>query len=170
MKGQSELENHKKTHVQNISTSESKCSKCEKVYTNMGKLRRHDWRSHRAIECNICGITLKSRDEISNHRKLEHNLSRKIRCKYFPSCIDEDECFFEHDQNDVSKVEKRKSRFCLKGEKCEDQSCEYSEMNHNVKNVVCKYQSKCNKQDCMFKHLMEKASFLAVCTQNLEKI
>ena len=161
------LVEHKKTHTNTESYS---CGKCEKVYSTMSKLRRHDWRSHRTIECNICGKSLESREDISDHRKTEHRMTRKIKCKYFPNCIDENECFFEHDNADDSQEEERKSRYCLKGEKCEDQSCIYSEINHlNVKNVMCRYQSRCKKSECMFKHIMEKASFLAACTQNLQK-
>ena len=169
-KDHGDLENHKKTHAQSTQVVESQCGKCDKVYPNMSKLRRHDWRSHRTIDCNICGITLESRDQISNHRKTEHKMSRKIKCKYFPNCIDENECFFLHEENDDSHEEERKSRFCLKGENCEDQSCEYSEVNHlSVKNVMCRYQSKCKKTECMFKHAIEKASFLAACTQNWQE-
>ena len=161
------IDEHNKSHTENESYS---CEKCDKVYASMSKLRRHDWRSHRTIDCNICGINLESREDISNHRKIEHKMSRKIKCKFFPNCIDENECFFEHEEIQGSQEEARKSKYCLKGEKCNDQSCEYSEVNHlNVKNVMCRYQSKCKKPECMFKHIVDKASFLAVCTQNLQK-
>ena len=170
--GQTELMSHKRTHIINNQEVELKCSKCEKVYPNMSKLRRHDWRSHRTVNCNICGLSLESREDISNHRKIEHNLFRKMKCRYFPNCIDENECFFEHEEQDSTQLEEKigKSRYCLKGESCEDQSCEYSEVNHlNVKNVLCRFQAKCNKAECMFKHTMERASFLAVCTENSKK-
>ena len=169
--GQDELVNHRRSHDQSKQVSKIKCSKCEKEYTNMSKLRRHDWRSHRSVDCNICGSSLESREEISNHRKVVHKMSRKTTCRFFPNCIDEDECFFAHNQNEESQEDRTgKSRYCLKGEKCEDQSCEYSEVNHlNVKNVICRFQERCNKPECMFKHMMERASFLAACTQNSEK-
>merc|ERR1712013_203644 len=169
---QEELEDHKRIHVQTVKQSENECSKCGKVYSNMSKLRRHDWRSHRTVDCSICGLSIESREQITNHRKTEHNMSKKIKCRYFPNCIDEDECFFEHDdEKDKQKEEPSgKSRYCLKGENCQDQSCEYSEVNHlNVKNVMCRFQSKCNKSECMFKHIMERASFLTNCTQNFKK-
>ena len=89
--GQNEFISHKRTHVINTEEVEIKCSKCEKVYSNMSKLRRHDWRSHRAVNCNICGLSLRSREDISNHRKIEHNLYRKMKCRYFPNCFDENE-------------------------------------------------------------------------------
>ena len=139
----------------------------------MSKLRRHDWRSHREIDCNICGITLGNRYEISTHRKSEHQIFRRIKCRFFPNCIDDEECFFEH-EDDSSKIQNEnraeKSRYCPEGEKCENQSCEYNETNHlGVKNVMCRFQAKCNRPECMFKHVMERASFLGDCTQNYRK-
>ena len=91
---------------------------------------------------------------------------------YFPKCIDEKECFCDHNEKEDKQTEERvgKSRYCLRGENCEDQSCEYSEVNHmNVKNVMCRYQAKCNKTECMFKHIIGKASFLEACTQNYKR-
>ena len=46
---------------------------------------------------------------------------------------------FEHEEQDNTQLQDKigKSRYCLKGESCEDQSCEYSEVNYlNVKNVM----------------------------------
>jgi hypothetical protein len=57
----------------------------------MSKLRRHDWRNHRVVECNICGETLMSRQEIGSHGQIEHQLYRIASCKFFPDCIDDDE-------------------------------------------------------------------------------
>ena len=167
-----EMLNHMEAHEKDPVVQEIKCSKCDKSYLTMSKLRRHDWRSHRIVNCNICGLSLQSREEISEHRKTEHNMSRKIKCRYFPNCIDENECFFDHNEKEDKQTEERgvKSRYCLKGENCENQSCEYSEVNHmNVKNVMCRYQAKCNKTECMFKHIIERASFLEACTQNYKR-
>ena len=88
-----ELRQHVKIHGQD-EISEARCSKCDKVYSNMSKLRRHDWRSHRQIDCNICGENLQSRQEISGHRKSVHQMYRKLKCRFYPDCIDENECFF----------------------------------------------------------------------------
>ena len=55
-----------------------KCGKCDKEYLNMSKLRRHDWRCHRQIECNICGEKLDSRKDISVHRQSKHQMFKKI--------------------------------------------------------------------------------------------
>ena len=95
--------------------SDIKCSKCEKVYKNMSKLRRHDWRSHREIDCNICGIKLRNRGEISTHRRMEHQMYRTAKCRFYPNCIDAEECFFQHDEKSNNKDEEsgnKKSKFC----------------------------------------------------------
>ena len=162
-----ELSKHEETHSQDMG---AKCNKCDRTYSNMNKLRRHDWRSHREIECNICGINLQSRQEISNHRKTEHQMFRRIKCRYYPDCIDEEECFFDHEDNSSSQSEENKNgqnRYCTKGEKCQNQSCEVNHM--NVKNVMCRFQAKCNRSECMFKHIMERAAFLGDCTPNFRR-
>ena len=58
------------------------------IKCNMSKLRIHDWRIHREIECNICCMSLNCIKEISDHRKTEHQIFKKIRCKYYPNCIE----------------------------------------------------------------------------------
>ena len=134
----------------------------------MTKLRRHDWRSHRNVECNICGEQLQSRDQISTHRKIVHKMVKKIKCKFYPTCLDEDECFFVHEE--VSSQEAQEPESCLDGENCQNQSCEFPEREHRKKSeILCKFQSKCNNPGCRFRHVMEKASFLGNCTQNYKK-
>ena len=129
-----ELTKHMSVH--NQTDSDFHCEKCTKSYTSMGKLRRHDWRSHRKIDCNICGKTLQSREAISDHRKAEHRMFRKAKCLFFPNCIDEDECFFEHDINAVEKNEiLKKPIFCPDGMNCKNQGCEYSEAKHSNRGV-----------------------------------
>ena len=114
------------------------CKKHTKSYENMGKLRRHDWRSHREIECTICRKTLQNREKISDHRKLEHRMFKKSKCRFFPNCIDEDECFFEYDNNFVGDKEgERKLIYCPEEMNCNDQGCEAK---HNNKNVMCVFQ------------------------------
>ena len=134
----------------------------------MSKLRRHDWRSHRKVDCSICGELLQSRDQISNHRNIVHRMVRKIKCKFYPDCLDEDECFFVHEE--ASTQEKEANNFCLEGENCQDQSCEFPEREHRgASNILCRFQSKCNNPACRYKHVIEKASFLGDCTQNFKK-
>ena len=84
---------HEKVHEERVN-NEYKCGKCEKVYGSMSKLRRHDWRSHREVECTICGETLKSRHDISCHRQTKHEIKTIAKCKFFRGFIEEDECFF----------------------------------------------------------------------------
>ena len=162
-----EVNSHVKAHYKE---TEGKCSKCDKVYSNMSKLRRHDWRSHRAIECNICSEMLNSIEEISNHRKTEHQMIRRVKCKYFPNCIDEEECFFAHEDIQSSQsagLNIGRNRYCPRGESCDNQACEFSERNHlNAENVMCRFQAKCSRSECMYKHVMERTSFLGDCRQN----
>ena len=122
--------NHPKTTHSQV--EEHKCCKCDKTYSAMSKLRRHDWRSHRKIDCNICGEHLESRDQISTHRKLVHKMFKRIKCKFFPNCLDEDECFFVHEEH--SSAEITDNKICLQGENCKNQSCEFSEKEHRTVN------------------------------------
>ena len=163
-KTQEDLNVHAESHVKNNPKVEFPCDKCGRIYSNMSKLRRHDWRSHREIECNICGDILESRQDIGIHRKIEHQMLRKITCKFFPDCIDEDECFFEHkDINDQTEINEnyQQNDFCPNGESCEDQSCQYSVWKHK-KSVFCKFQATCNRLHCNFKHNIERKAFLGV--------
>ena len=132
----------------------------------MSKLRRHDWRTHRNIDCNICGKNLKSSQEKGEHRKTEHKMDKKIKCKCYPDCIDGNECFFIHGTELAENVQKR-SKYCPSGETCQNQSCEYNEMNQRNMNLIpCRFQEKCNRSNCSFKHIVEKAFFLVKCAQN----
>ena len=163
--GNDSLSEHMKTHKQ---VQEFQCCKCDKTYTTMNKLRRHDWRSHRNVECSICGEQLESRDQISTHRKIVHKMVKKIKCKFYPACFDEDECFFVHEE--VSSQETEETKFCLDGENCQNQSCEFSLREHTHRsNILCRFQSKCSNPACRFRHVVEKASFLGDCTQNFKK-
>ena len=89
----------------------------------MVKLRRHDWRSHREIKCNICDENLQSRDKISVHRQTKHQMFSRVKCKFYPECIDGDECFFEHNVGSDAPETDGRSYFCPNGENCNDQSC-----------------------------------------------
>ena len=134
------------------------CQKCDKPYISMTLLRRHDWRSHREIECNLCGETIKCRQEIKSHRQTKHQMFKKVFCKYFPECLDGDECFFEHEK-DNSVTEHNASSYCPNGEKCSDQSCKYTEKRH-ISSVLCKFQASCNRLNCQFKHSVARKAFL----------
>ena len=75
-KGDDDLNEHAKIHTQE---KEFKCTKCDKIYGEMSKLRRHDWRSHRNIDCNICGELLESRKQISEHRRIVHKMTSRFK-------------------------------------------------------------------------------------------
>ena len=90
----SHLNEQGKTHAREILF---KCKLCEKEYTDMAKLRRHDWRSHRETACNICEDMIESRQQIGNHRQTKHQIFKKVLCRFYPSCLDGDECFFVHE-------------------------------------------------------------------------
>lgn len=152
------LEEHEKIHEEN--KQECKCDKCGKKYATMNKLRRHDWRAHREIECNICGEMLKCRQDISFHRQNKHQMFRKMICKAFPGCIDEDECFFEHQEN-ISERFSPPKYFCERGDQCNDQSCQFSEAKHKKMNHIdCRFQENCYLVNCSFKHNVERKAFL----------
>ena len=113
-----ELGVHKEEHSNVTSNNEIGCNKCDKKYANINKLRRHDWRVHREIDCNICGEKLNCRKDISVHRQSKHQMFRKIVCKFFPDCIDEDECFFEHSDLSLYSRGSSKNSYCNNGMYC----------------------------------------------------
>ena len=148
---QEEIEMFKQQKIEN----EFNCNKCDRKYNDMNKLRRHDWRNHREIECNICCEILSSRQEIGEHRKEKHAIFTTKTCKFFPECYDEDECFFEH-----KSYEKVKNG-CPNGQNCSDQTCKFSAWGHREKNqILCKFQEKCNRSNCIFRHIVAKKCFL----------
>ena len=102
------------------------CSKCDKQYRDMSKLRRHDWRSHRNIPCNICGEELKCRQDISEHRKQKHGIHQTAVCKFYPNCFDQEECFFIH-KDGIQYDDQKSLEVCQNGQDCNDQACTYSE-------------------------------------------
>ena len=63
------------------------------------------------------GGNVASRKDIKNHREQEHQMFRRVFCKYFPKCMEVDECLFEHGENvgedDVNSQ-------CSKEENCDD--------------------------------------------------
>ena len=144
------------------------CSKCDKEYTDMSKLRRHDWRSHRSIPCNICGEELQSRQDISEHRQKKHEIFATAVCKFYPNCFDQEECLFVHKEGNQNKVQ-RSLDLCPKGEDCNDQACSYSEWKHKTSKVLCKFQQNCNRINCPFKHTMPRKAFLGVNTSNFKE-
>ena len=163
--GKSELGEHQRCkHIDKPAEKISSCNKCDKTYDSMSKLRRHDWRCHREIECIICGENIASRKDIKSHKESKHKMFSKVFCKFFPNCIDEDECLYEHERN----VHETENTICAAGENCIDQSCKFSEQSHMKKKriTLCKFQANCNRLNCSFKHIVERKSFLEVGSRN----
>ena len=157
---ESELKKHLASHV---IMETLKCYKCDKEYDDMKKLRRHDWRSHRTIECNMCGDILNSRQDIKEHKQSKHRMFRRIICKFFPNCYDEDECLYEHENLQDSG--------CAKGENCSNQDCEYNENQHkDSKKIACRFQEKCNRRGCQFQHRGLRQAFLGLSPQRNRKM
>ena len=121
----SELRNHIKNHSNEKMVEEFPCQTCTKRYSTMSKLRRHDWRDHREITCNSCGDILPSRQELKKHRESEHQMLNKVYCRYFPNCLDEDECLYVHE-----KLEESRTSGCVNGSSCRDQSCRFTDKEH----------------------------------------
>ena len=163
-----ELVEHMKSHVHNTGNSALQCNICDKRYGEIRKLRRHDWRSHRGIDCTICNEKLLSREEIKGHRQTKHKMFRKIACKFFPDCLDGDECLFEHEN---LKSDGLDSSMCPNGLNCVDQSCVFSEQKHKRSNrELCRYQAKCNRSGCRFTHNVERTAFLGVSHPETRKM
>ena len=81
----------------------------------MSNLRRHDWRSHRDVKCAICDDRIESRQEIGNHRQSKHQIFKKTFCRFYPECLDGDECLFSHEQENKSL---NGSQLCPRGPTC----------------------------------------------------
>ena len=124
----------------------------------MSKLRRHDWRDHRELPCNICGDLIVNRRSISNHRITKHQIFKKVLCRFYPDCLDEDECVFAHENRSQFK---ENSSYCQSGVNCSDQACKFSESQHkNVKQISCRFQANCTRKFCYFQHSVERIAFL----------
>ena len=130
------------------------CQKYDKPYESMSLLRRHDWRSHRKIECNMCGESIKSRMDIKNHRETKHQMYQTVFCKFYPACIDGNECIFEH------ALDSGEASHCPNGQKCIDQACKFSEQKHIKTNVLCMFQTNCNRLNCSYIHTTTRKAFL----------
>ena len=154
-----ELTSHIESHVKQSSNMVHVCIKCDKKYSDMRKLRRHDWRMHRPIECSICEEVLTCRQELKDHRQNVHKMRRKIPCRFFPDCYDEDECLFEH----TNIIEESSSKLCQNGQHCTNQECLFTEKQHKMTNkTICKFQELCNRAGCQFKHIVQRKAFLEI--------
>merc|ERR1712179_401165 len=104
----------------------------------------------RVVNCNICDELIESREEIANHRKTKHQLFKKSICRFYPQCLDGDECLFSHE---LIQGSKNGAFLCPNGQTCSDQSCKFTEANHkNANEILCKFQAQCNRKFCPFQH------------------
>ena len=139
---------------------EVKCGKCSKGYTNQFEVARHHWRSHEEINCNFCGKNLNSRHALKIHKEKDHNMKMNPDCKYFleGKCVDKEECLYSHNLNSNQNTQKKtrinsKNDFCKDGLNCPRVDCEFGDDKHRrIKEVPCRFQEKCAKQECPFKH------------------
>ena len=164
----SDLIQHVKLHKSKHEKHDFNCNKCGKEYSDMNKLRRHDWRGHRSIPCNICGEEIQSRSDIGEHRKNKHGINKIAICKFYPNCLDQDECFFIHEEGNQNE-QKESLEVCPNGENCTDQSCGFSEWKHKTSTVLCKFQQNCNRLNCPFKHTIARKAFLGGSISSLKE-
>ena len=153
------------SHKDDAAKVEYCCKKCDNIYFDMRKLRRHDWRNHRTIQCTICSEMLESRQDMTSHRQNKHKMFRKLPSRYFPDCYDGDECLFDHNIKEETNLS-----VCPNGQNCVDQSCSYSEQNHRSQRPnLCRFQEKCNRAGCLFKHMCVRNAFLGVSPSNTKR-
>jgi hypothetical protein len=140
-----------------------KCQQCNKEYSNNFELKRHIWRSHEIVDCMFCEKKLENRHNLKRHKNIEHMMTRVPNCKFYDEgkCVDGDECLFEHNTTSAASIERKQdantspkqTKFCKKGLKCERINCDINENGHKrIKEVPCKFQKRCKKPMCPFKH------------------
>ena len=75
-----------------------------------------------------------------------------------------------YEPSTTGPVDNRNSRiinFCERGDSCMDQSCEFSEAKHiKIRGIDCRFQEKCNRLNCIFKHNTEMKTFLGAGLRN----
>lgn len=143
-----------------------KCDKCPKVYKTLFEVKRHEWRSHEQVDCRLCCQASGSREDLENHKKNKHGITKLRVCKFWANnkCVDGDECLFRHvgltnnaEGTHILNKHKEKSDsgrqlYCKVGLKCTRQ-CGIDEYGHKrVKEIPCKFGNACNRNNCHFKH------------------
>ena len=107
------------------------------------------WKSSR------CGENVSSRQELQTHRENVHEMVNKVYFRYYPNCMDEEECLYAHEQIEDSSV-----NGCVDGSDCRDQSCKFSDKEHKDNRILCKFQTNCNRLNCIYKHVVARKAFL----------
>ena len=92
---------------------------------------------------------------MKKHRESEHQMLNKVYCRYFPNCLDEDECLYVHE-----KLEESRTSGCVNGSSCRDQSCRFTDKEHIENKTLCKFQRNCNRLNCAYKHNVNRKAFL----------
>ena len=70
----------------------------------------------------------------------------------------------------INAQNRTQSQFCKEGNQCQNQACEYDESRHkNMNEMLCRFQSRCDRSECTFKHIMERSAFLGNCTPNYKR-
>ena len=82
---------------------------------------------------------------------------QKIYCRYFPNCMDGDECLYEHEK---AEYQDNRNGLCPEGLECKNQACEYNDKEHRRNKDLCKFQINCNRLNCEYRHLVSRKAFL----------
>ena len=124
-----ELVKHHK-ECTNIGTANSKCNKCNNMFTYNG-LKRHKQNCHgdnEAHECTECGETFQSKKAVKNHEDNEHPMEvvkSKEVCFHWRRghCFKGDSCRFSHvghqKQDNIGNGNTKKTPACSNGSNCE---------------------------------------------------
>ena len=146
-------------------TSESRsniqCEKCPKIYETEFQIKRHAWRYHEKVNCRLCGQASLSRQDLENHKRVDHGITKNIECSFCANinCVDGSECLFSHETQNHNtgnvpqiRSETINQKYCTKGLQC-TRECGISNEGHKkVKEIPCKFGQTCNRKNCYFKH------------------
>ena len=146
----------------------------------MEQIRRHEYRTHKMVECYHCGINIRNRVELQKHKEREHRMTKVPTCKYFQEgkCLDGEECLYNHNKQQVNaqphesrsqagqaeyvkNVQKSPSTSkCRNGPTYNDPDY-FGRSGHLIKSEVkCRFQETCYKETCPFKHTAQRDPFL----------
>ena len=146
--------------------SSIQCKMCPNLYESEFKLKRHEWRAHEKVDCRLCGQASQSREDLENHKRVDHGITKRRDCTFWANgtCVDGVECLFIHgiqnhninrgnNRNDKKTgSENNVMKFCKQGLKC-NRKCGISKDGHQkVKDIPCKFGQSCNRSKCYFKH------------------
>ena len=135
------------------STSNSKCSKCDNAFANVGDVTKPQDKQYsvsQTIKCDICEKVFDVKWKMTAHLKT----CKKSQCEVFGKTIK----YEELKQKYMLKVHEDFKMYChfFNNEKScpHDQDCVFL---HEV-SKICKYGTTCERNYCMFKHMKERES------------